>query len=133
MPDAQAVKPIVIAHMNTFQQPIESIGADKAYYSKENEKFLLDLGVKEVALQRINRKYNDPPDNPLPPERWEAFINRRSTIEATIGHLKHCHQMRRSRMKSDRSTESSGFCAMLSFNLHQMMRYLSGAAVRTVA
>jgi hypothetical protein len=65
MPDAEALKPMVRTHLNTFQQPIESTGADKGYYSKDNERFLLNLKAPEVALQKINRKYNDPPDNTL--------------------------------------------------------------------
>ncbi len=133
MPDAEALKPMVRANLNTFQQPIESVGADKGYYSKDNEQFLLDLKVPEVALQKINRKYNDPPDNPLPPERLEELINRRSGIEGVIGHLKNRFQMGRSRMKSDRTTESSGYCSMLGFNLAQLTRFLTGEALKKAA
>lgn len=133
MPDAEALKPMVRANLNTFQQPIESVGADKGYYSKDNEQFLLDLKVPEVALQKINRKYNDPPDNPLPPERLEELINRRSGIEGVIGHLKRRFQMGRSRMKSDRTTESSGYCSMLGFNLAQLTRFLTGEALKKAA
>jgi hypothetical protein len=130
MPDPEALKPMVRTHLNTFQQPITSIGTDKGYYRKDNEQFLLDLKIKEVALQKINRKYNDPPDNPLPPERLEELINRRSGIEGIIGHLKRRFQMGRSRMKSDRTTESSGYCSMLGFNLCQLTRHLSGEAIK---
>lgn len=133
MPDAESLKPMIRSHLNTFQQPITSAGADKGCYSKDNEQFLLDLKVPEVALQKMNRKYNDPPNNPLSPERLEELINRRSGIEGIIGHLKRRFQMGRSRMKSDRTTESSGFCAMLGFNLSQLTRYLTGAAVRKAA
>jgi hypothetical protein len=124
---------MIRSHLNTFQRPIESAGADKGYYSKDNERFLLDLKVKEVALQKINRKYNDPPDNPLPPERLELLVNRRSGIEGIIGHLKRRWQMGRSRMKSDRTTESSGYCAMLGFNLSQLIRNLNGEVVKKAA
>lgn len=124
---------MIRAHLNTFQQPIESVGADKGYYRKDNEQFLLDLKVSEVALQKINRKYNDPPSNPLLPERLEQLANRCSGIEGIIGHLKRRWQMGRSRMKSDRTTESSGYCAMLGFNLSQLMRNLSGEVVKKAA
>lgn len=133
MPDAEALKPMIRTHLNTFQQLIESAGADKGYYSKDNERFLLNLKVPEVALQKINRKYNDPPDNPLPPERLEQLVNRRSGIEGIIGHLKRRWQMGRSRMKSDRTTESSGYCAMLGFNLSQLIRNLNGEVVKDAA
>ncbi len=127
MPDAESLKPMIRNHLNTFQKPILSAGTDKGYYSKDNEKFLLDLKIHEVALQRPQRKLNNAPNNPLPPERLEQLVNRRSGIEGIIGHLKRRWQMGRSRMKSDRTTESSGYCAMLGFNLHQLMRNLSGA------
>ncbi len=37
--------------------------------------------------------------------------------------------MGRTRIKSDKTTESSGYASMLGFNLRQMMRYLTGQAV----
>ncbi len=69
----------------------------------------------------------------LPPERLEELVNRRSGIEGIIGHLKRRWQMGRSRMKSDHTTESSGYCAMLGFNLSQLMRNLNGEVVKKVA
>jgi len=39
--------------------------------------------------------------------------------------------MGRSRMKSDTTTEASGYCAMLGFNMKQLMRYLTGDVVPT--
>lgn len=101
--------------------------------SKNFAQFLLDLNVQEVALQKINRKYIDPSDNPLSPERLEEPVNRRSGIEGIIGHLKRHWQMGRSRMKSDRTTESSGYCAMLGFNLSQLIRNLSSEVVKKAA
>jgi hypothetical protein len=38
-----------------------------------------------------------------------------------------------SRMKSDRTTESSGYCSMLGFNLAQLTRFLTGEAVKKAA
>jgi hypothetical protein len=128
MPDAASVKPMLREHLQLFQTLPQSIATDKAYYSKDNEQFLLSLGVESVGLLRSNRKYNDAPDNPITIERQQELADRRSGIEPLIGHLKRYWQMGRSRMKSDRTTESSGFCAMLGFNMRQMMRYLNGEA-----
>ena len=41
---------MVVQHIELFQTPIESIGTDKGYYSKDNEKLALDFGVKAVAI-----------------------------------------------------------------------------------
>lgn len=125
MHDPECFKPMIRAHLNLFGVPIESAGTDKGYYAKDNEKFALDLKIKDVAVQKPNRKLIDPPDNPITPERLQELINRRSGIEPIIGHLKRRWQMGRSRMKLDRTTESSGFTAMLGWNLHQLMRCLA--------
>lgn len=129
MPDAASLKKMVMQHIELFQTPIESIGTDKGYYSKDNEKLALDFGIKAVAIQRPNRKLNDAPVNPILPEQLEILENRRAGIEPIIGHLKKYWQMGRSRMKSDQTTEASGYCALLGFNLRQMMRYLTGQAM----
>ena len=129
MPDAASFKPMLTQHIELFQTPLDSIGTDKGYYSKDNEKLALDFGTKQVAVQRPNRKLKDPPDNPITPEQLEALENRRAGIEPIIGHLKRSWQMGRSRMKSDTTTEASGYASMLGFNLRQMMRYLTGEAI----
>ncbi len=128
MPDAASLKKMVVQHIALFQTPIESIGTDKGYYSKENEKLALDFGIKAVAIQRPNRTLKDAPDNPISEEQLEQLTNRRAGIEPIIGHLKKHWQLGRSRMKSDKTTESSGYAAMLGFNLRQMIRYLTGEA-----
>ena len=126
MPDAASLKKMVVQHIHLFQTPIESIGTDKGYYSKENEQLALDFGIKEVAIQRPRRRLKDSPQNPISQDTLERLENRRAGIEPIIGHLKKYWQMGRSRMKTDKSTESSGYSALLGFNLKQMMRYLNG-------
>ena len=56
-------------------------------------------------------------------EREEELINRRSGIEPLIGHLKQGWQMGRSRMKSDKTIEASGYAAVLGFNMRQLIRH----------
>lgn len=52
--------------------------------------------------------------------------DRRSGIEPLIGHTKHGGQMGRSRMRSDETTKSAGYAAVLGFNLRQLTRYVMG-------
>jgi len=125
MPDAMSFKKMMMQHIEIFQTPIESIGTDKGYYSKDNERLALDFGVKEVAIQKPIRKLNGAQTNPISQEHLEVLKNRRSGIEPIIGHLKRNWQLGRSRMKSDKTTESSGYASMMGFNLRQMMRYLT--------
>ncbi|AOW58431.1 hypothetical protein BE843_09285 [Legionella pneumophila subsp. pneumophila] len=129
MPDASSLKKMVMQHIELFQTPIESIGTDKGYYSKDNEKLALDFEIKEVAIQKPQRKLKDAPFNPISNEQLERLENRRAGIEPIIGHLRKYWQMGWSRMKSDKTTEASGYCAMLGFNIKQLMRYLIGEAV----
>jgi IS5 family transposase len=56
MADAANFKSIFIQHIELFQNPLDSIGTDKGYYSKSNEQLALDFGVKQVAVQRPNRR-----------------------------------------------------------------------------
>lgn len=128
MPDAASLKKLLMQHIELFQTPLESIGTDKGYYSKDNEKLALDFGIKAVAIQKPQRKLKDAPANPISQEQLVILENRRAGIEPIIGHLKKYWQMGRSRMKSDQTTEASGYCALLGFNLRQMMRYLTGEA-----
>ncbi|MFO1259151.1 MAG: hypothetical protein U1E78_12180 [Gammaproteobacteria bacterium] len=63
---------------------------------------------------------------PLSEADQEKLANRRSGIEALIGHAKQKGQLGRSRMKSDKSAESSGYTAILGFNLRQFIRHQAG-------
>ena len=90
----------------------------------------MDFGIKEVAIQRPRRRLKDSPQNPISQDTLERLENRRAGIEPIIGHLKKYWQMDRTRMKIDKSTKSSGYCALLGFNLKQMMRYLNGNVER---
>lgn len=132
--DPHQIKPMLKQHIELFQTPIESLVTDKGYYSKDNEKFALELGIEKVAIQRPRRKLDKPPDNPLTDEQLEPLVNRRAGIEAIIGHLKQDGQMGRSRMRLDDSTESSGYTSILGFNCRQLMNRLTqveGNAVTT--
>ena len=88
MPDAASLKKMVMQHIELFQTPIESIGTDKGYYSKDNEKLSLDFGIKEIAIQKPQRKLKDAPFNPISKEQLGRLENRRAGIEPIIGHLK---------------------------------------------
>lgn len=129
MSDPESLKPMIELHQRLFKsQTIESVATDKGYYSQDNERYLLDEGIKDVGLPRPRRKLARPPDNPITNEKAQELYCRRAGIEALIGHLKHSWQFGRSRMRTDASTESAGYCAVLGFNLRQITRYLMGEA-----
>lgn len=132
MPDKPSLRPMIKEHKKVFASTnIKSVTTDKGYYSAANEKYLLKQGVEEIGIQRpSNIKKTHP--KPLSETREQELINRRSGIEPLIGHAKKKGQLGRSRMKSDKSTESSGYTAILGFNLRQLIRHASGKFVETV-
>lgn len=122
MPDKTSLPSIIEEHEKIFDKAkINSVATDKGYYSKKNEKFLIKKNVSEIGIQRpCNIK--KPRQNPMTKEREEELINRRSGIEPLIGHLKQGGQLGRSRMKSDKAIESSGYASVLGFNMRQLIR-----------
>lgn len=126
MPDKSSLKPIIGEHKEAFGSvKIKSVTTDKGYYSSKNEKYLFEYGVEEIGIQRPSNIKKAHP-KPLSESREEELVNRRSGIEPLIGHVKQKGQLGRSRMKSDKSTESSGYTAILGFNLRQLIRHASG-------
>jgi len=123
MPDKKSIEPIIKEHPNIFgTKKINSVSTDKGYYSSKNEKFLARKGVEEICIQRPCN-IRKPHPKPITKSREEELINRRSGIEPLIGHIKQGGQLGRSRMKSDNAIESSGYTAVLGFNLRQLIRH----------
>lgn len=130
--DKEAIKPMVEEHERLFGTQIKSLSVDKGYFSQEQEKFLVDKKVKEINLPCPCNLRNAPLVKLLP-KTQERLVNRRAGIEPLIGHLKSGWQMGRSRMKSDNATKAAGYCAVLGFNLKQLMRKLAGELQRSTA
>jgi hypothetical protein len=132
MPDKKSLAPVLKEHHQLFGTAPHSVSTDKGYYSGQNEKLLLKKGVTEIGIQRPHN-IKSPHPKPLTPERQEQLINRRSGIEPLIGHMKHGGQLGRSRMKSDKAIESSGYTSVLGFNMRQLIRHQKGKYMEKVA
>ncbi|HAU1150625.1 TPA: hypothetical protein JBI12_01510 [Legionella pneumophila] len=61
------------------------------------------------------------------------MVNRRSGTEPLIGHAKHGGQIGQSRMKSDNGIESSGYTAVLGFNMRQLIKWQKLPVRRKIA
>ena len=124
--DKKSIQMMVDTHAETFPDfKIHSLASDKGYYSRHNEKIIANNDIKECGIQRPTN-IKSKPINPLTKERENELIDRRSGIEALIGHVKHGGQLGRSRMKSDRTIEASAYTSVLGFNLRQMIRCATG-------
>lgn len=122
MPDKTSFKAVIDCHQELFDEiKINSVTTDKGYYSKTNEKYLASKEVNEIAIQRP-RNIKKCSITLLSEQREEELINRRSGIEPLIGHVKHGGQLGRSRMKSDKGIECSGYASILGFNMRQLIR-----------
>jgi hypothetical protein len=126
MPDKTSLGYLIAEHESLFSgQKINSATTDKGYYSFRNEKLLVSKGVSEIGIQRPSNIKKNPPQ-PITEDRKEQLNNRRSGIEPLIGHLKQGGQLGRSRMKSDKTIECSGYTAVLGFNMRQLIRHQKG-------
>lgn len=131
--DKQSIKMMLDTHTESFgNKKINSATTDKGYYSAKNEKIMTEYGVKDIGIQRPgNVKRRRPRD--LSKYRENQLIDRRAGVEPLIGHAKNRSQLGRSRMKSDRTIEASGFSSVLGFNLRQMIRCKMGKNQREAA
>jgi IS5 family transposase len=131
--DKDSIKMMLETHSETFtNKKIDSATADKGYFSGKNEKIMAEHGVKEIGMQcpgNLKKKRL----RELPKNRENQLIDRRAGIEPLIGHAKNRSQLGRSRMKSDKTIEASGFSSVLGFNLRQMIRYKMGKNKRMAA
>lgn len=119
--DKKSIEPMLEEHKNVFGAgKLQSLGTDKGYYSAHNVKAAEVAGVEEIAIQYPINLNNPPTD--LSEDKRIELRNRRAGIEPLIGHVKHWG-LERSRMKSDSSTEASGYRATIGFNLHQITRH----------
>jgi len=122
MTDKTSLPEVIKCHQALFDNAkINSVATDKGYYSKANEKHLQAKGVTEIGIQRPNN-IKTPLIKSISKEREEALVNRRSGIEPLIGHVKQGGQLGRSRMKSDKGIECSGYTAVLGFNMRQFIK-----------
>lgn len=133
MPDKTSLPLIIAEHEKIFDgAEINSITTDKGYYSAKNEKLLFKKGVDEIGIQRPHN-IKKPPIKSMTAEREEELINRRSGIEPIIGHIKHGGQLGRSRMKSDKGIECSGYTSVMGFNMRQLIRCQKPPSKKKVA
>jgi transposase, IS5 family len=133
MDDKTSLPSVIECHENIFDKvKINSVSTDKGYYSKKNEKFLVGKGVNDVGIQRPHN-IKKSPIKPMTNKREEELVNRRSGIEPLIGHIKQGGQLGRSRMKSDKGIECSGYTSVLGFNMRQLIKCQKPPKGRKVA
>src|SRR5690606_2603950 len=101
---------------------LKQIGTDKGYYSAANIRGAEAHSINADGVQRPTNIKDQPP-----PDVVQALRDRRAGAEALIGHAKQ-FGLGKSRMKSDAATLASGYRSVMGFNLHQLTRYMTGAA-----
>lgn len=118
--DRSAVSHMVAEHERLFGKGVlGSCGADRGYESPQINQCLDDHNVEKNGIQA--RKGTS---ETLTSEELTAHRNRRAGIEPLIGHLKNEFGMKKSRMKSDRTTLAAAYRSVTGFNLKNIIRFL---------
>jgi len=118
--DKDAVAHMVTEHARIFGKGVlKSCATDRGYNTVTNLEALIEAEVTEIGVQ--HRAMLRPADEN---EKDVELYNRRAGIEPLIGHVKTDHGLGRSRMKSDRTTLSSGYRSVLGHNLGVILRHL---------
>lgn len=124
MNDKLSFIPLIEEHTRIFgEKALETVAADKGYWSAKNRRELRQRGLPACGLQKpstIKEEAN------VDLNLQERLHNRRAGIEPLIGHVKHGGQLGRSRMRSDKATLASGYGSVLGFNMRQLIRYQQG-------
>jgi len=127
--DKHSLLPMIEEHAFIFGAGrLDSIGADKGYYSHKNVLGAFERGVTEIGLQKPGVT-----DSALSLEHEmmaKRLRDRRAGIEPLIGHAKR-FGLAKSRMKSDMATLASGYRSILGFNLRQIERHQEGLMKKT--
>ena len=126
MDDKRSVIPMISEHQLLFgKDQLESASWDKGYYKGANKVFLENLeSLKSFALQKPGQAIEA-----ISQEKREAYlhlVDRRSGVEPCIGHVKNGGQLKRSRMKSDKTTLAAGYGAVTGYNLRMLIRHQLG-------
>ncbi len=120
MKDKLSLEAAIEEHGEIFGKDIlKSVGVDKGYYSHRNIKAVSAMGIDTQGIQRPANIKKQPCG-----EELHQLRNRRAAVEPLIGHVKD-FGLRKSKMKSDKATLSSGYRSVMGFNLHQLKRYLA--------
>lgn len=99
----------------------------EGYYSHDNIKSISAMNINTQGIQRpatIKKQVFG--------EEVHQLRNRRAGIEPLIGHVKE-FGLRKSKMKSDKTTLSSGYRSIMGFNLHQLKRHLTRKVAKAIA
>ena len=124
MGDKKSLQPVIKEHAALFGRGrLKNLATDMGYYSKANVTFCGKSAIETAGIQCPVNVKGQPTDQ----ERVHVLKNRRAGIEPLIGHVKG-FGLRKSKMRSDQATLSSGYRCVTAFNLHQLMRHMEGRA-----
>ncbi len=114
--DATAIQDILEKVELKTGSKLNTITADRAYWSDENINSVDSMGVSEQGIHPKGNKMWRVSDVDL----IETFINRRAGIEPIIGHLKKLG-LGKSRMRTDTGTRGEGARSFIAFNVRKIL------------
>ncbi len=124
--DKSAVGRMIHLHRKIFGSgALKELGGDRGYHSSRNVRAAKMMAVEKIAIQKPTAFRDLCPA--LGEDERRRLSNRRSGIEPLIGHVKH-GGLRKSRMKTDQTTEASAYRCVTGFNLRQLLGHIGAKA-----
>lgn len=122
--DTTQIVPAVKRHMETFGRPPDEVATDRGFHSGANENDLEELGVKRASMPVRGKRSQKRAEHEK--QAWFRRLQRwRAPQEATIGLLKRCFGMRRSRVRGHSKVAAWVGFGIFASNLKRVPNLLS--------
>jgi IS5 family transposase len=122
-PDTNLLKPAVRGHRRLFRKRLRAVAGDRGFYSRENEGWLKDGGVKQVSIPVRGKA--SPEKRAEQKQPWFRRLQRfRAGSEGRISLLKRKFGLDRSLMRGDNGTETWVGEGIFAHNLWQAARII---------
>ena len=121
--DTSITDEVIINFLETFGEVPQALVYDRGADSPKNEKFLREVGVKDVCIFKKGKEKMDVSEGVLEMARRERSLN-----ESSIANIKHPkYNFTKPRARSSESCVLKGHTAILGFNVNNLVRDISQA------
>jgi IS5 family transposase len=121
--DTTLLKSGVRGHKRLFRKRLKAVATDRGFYSRENEEWLKDSGVKQVSIP-VRGKANEGRRMEQRRSWFKRLQHFRAGVEARINLLKRKFGLKRSLMRGNPGTEIWVGQGIFTYNLWQTARII---------
>jgi IS5 family transposase len=121
--DTALLKPAVRGHRRLFRKRLKAVAGDRGLYSRANEDWLKDSGVKQVSISKRGKVGEE--RRSYQKQSWFKRLQRfRAGIEARVSLLKRKFGLKRSRMRGSPGVNIWASQGIFAHNLWQAARIM---------